>query len=191
MSKEDRHRWNRKWAERTETSEVSTLLQQHEALLTSGLALDLACGRGQNSIWLARHGYATLGIDISRVALNAARSAALLQGVARRTLFVQADLDRWHPPRETFDLVAVFRFLDRDLYWPLQQSVRPGGLLFFETRHQGICERLPDANPAYLLRTGELAAVFAEWDLLLYDEGSENARLVARKPQGSRLSCPD
>ena len=108
----------------------------------------------------------------------------------RTNLFAQADLDRWLPPYESFDLVAVFRFLDRDLYRPIRQTVRQGGLLFFETRHQGVRERLPDANPAYLLRLGELPEVFAEWDVLYYDEGSENARLVARKPQGNRLSRP-
>lgn len=182
MSKEDGRRWNRKWSDRRETSNVSSLLQEQEALLAPGTALDLACGRGQNSIWLAHHGYATLGVDISRVALQAAQTAALRQGLGRRTLFVQADLDRWRPPPRAFDLVAVFRFLDRDLFAPLRQSVRPGGLLFYETRHHGIRTRIPDANPTYLLRRGELATVFGDWELLYYEEGAENAALVARRP---------
>lgn len=182
MSQKDRLRWNRKWAERSEGSAVNPLLLAHEGLLGSGLALDVACGRGQNSVWLASHGYLTLGVDISRVALAEARATAASNGVARKNLFVQVDLDCWRPPTTTFDLVVVFRFLDRDLYRPLQRSVRPGGLLFYETRHLGIRRRLPDANPDYLLRPGELAQVFAGWQVIAYAEGNENAQLVARKP---------
>ena len=182
MSEADRQRWNEKWAERTRSRRVNRLLLEHHGLLGGGRALDLACGRGQNSIWLARHGYTTLGVDVSGVALRAARAAAAREGVWRYTLFVQADLDRWRPPAETFNLVAVFRFLDRDLYEPLKGCVLPGGLLFYETRHEGILERLPDANPAYLLRRDELRQVFSGWQMIDYREGPENAGLVARKP---------
>lgn len=184
MSEADRQRWNEKWSERTRSRRVNRLLREHQGLLGSGRALDLACGRGQNSIWLARHGYTTLGVDVSGVALRAARAAAARVGVWRHTLFVQADLDSWRPPAEIFDLVAVFRFLDRELYEPLKECVRPDGLLFYETRHEGILERLPGANPAYLLRRDELRQAFSGWHIIVYREGPENARLVARKPYG-------
>lgn len=184
MSEADRQRWNEKWSERTRSRRVNRLLREHQGLLGGGRALDLACGRGQNSIWLARHGYTTLGVDVSGVALGAARAAAARVGVWRHTLFVQADLDSWRPPAGIFDLVAVFRFLDRELYEPLKECVRPDGLLFYETRHEGILERLPGANPAYLLRRDELRQAFSGWHIIVYREGPENARLVARKPYG-------
>lgn len=182
MSREDRQRWNRKWSERADAGEVNPLLRQYPELLSAGLALDLACGRGQNAIWLARHGYQVVGVDISQVALRAAHEESQRQGVGERTLFVQVDLDRWRPPPNSFDLIAIFRFLDRDLYAPVQASLRPGGLLFYETRHQGVRKRLPDANPTYLLQRGELRAIFAHWQLLLDQEGPENACLIAQKP---------
>lgn len=182
MSEADRQRWNEKWSERRQSRRVNGLLLEQRRLLGSGRALDLACGRGQNSIWLARHGYTTIGVDVSGVALRAARAAAAREGVWRHTLFVQADLDRWRPPAESVDVVTVFRFLDRDLYNPLKRCVRSGGLIFYETRHEGILKRLPEANPAYLLRRNELQRVFSSWQIIIDSEGPENARFVARKP---------
>jgi SAM-dependent methyltransferase len=70
--------------------------------LETGFALDLGCGAGQNSVWLAKRGWAVTGIDIapSAIALaeQAARNAAVSVG------FQVADLTEWSPPR-TFDLV--------------------------------------------------------------------------------------
>ena len=97
-------------------------------------------------------------------------------------VFVQVDLDRWQLPRRSVDLVCVFRFLDRDVFSMLKAALRPGGLFFCQTRHVGLLERVPDANPDYLLRRAELPRTFAAWNILTHREGPEDARLMARKP---------
>ena len=38
-----------------------------------GRALDLACGEGRNSIWLAERGWQVTGVDFSSVAIERAR----------------------------------------------------------------------------------------------------------------------
>ena len=45
-------------------------------------ALDLGCGTGTNSIYLARHGYQVVGVDFSPTAIRAARAKALAARVA-------------------------------------------------------------------------------------------------------------
>ena len=45
-------------------------LRQHSNLLKSGRALDLACGRGGNSVFLAEAGYTVDAIDISDTVLS-------------------------------------------------------------------------------------------------------------------------
>ena len=159
------------------------MLRDSGDLLRAGIAIDLACGVGQNSLWLARHGYQTIGVDVSTVALRAARAEAARRGLWRHSLFVQADLDSWRPAPASANVLTVFRFLDRALFPAIQACLRPGGLLFYETRHTGICRRLPDATRAYLLQPGELRHVFARWEIVFYEEGSENARLIARRPE--------
>lgn len=181
MSTEDRRRWDEKWQEHLGPAPPSELLQRYAPLMSGGLALDVACGLGQNTLWLARQGYSALGIDVSYVALQRATSRARRQGLQRRTLFAQIDLDHWQAPAECVDLVCVFRFLDRRLWPIIGRILRPGGFLFYETRHKGVLARRPEATPAYLLRPGELRSVFGDWQILKHEEAAENARLVARR----------
>lgn len=43
------------------------------ARLPPGRALDLGCGTGTNTIYLARHGWEVVGVDFSAVAIRRAR----------------------------------------------------------------------------------------------------------------------
>ncbi|MBT8202556.1 MAG: class I SAM-dependent methyltransferase [Acidimicrobiia bacterium] len=67
-----------------------------------GTALDLGCGLGQNSIWLAARGWTVTGLDIAANAIAGARRAAAEAGVD--VDFAVADVREWQPTAE-FDLV--------------------------------------------------------------------------------------
>ncbi len=182
MSQSDRQKWDRKWAAAAGAKyDVHRLLTENVELLSSGVALDVACGRGQNAIWLAQRGYQVLGVDISSVALESARKSARLSGLEDQAVFEQVDLNKWRPKDVYYDLIAVFRFLDRALFPHLADALRPDGLLFYATRHTGLLQRLPDANRAYLLRRGELRSAIPRLTLLHYHEDEENAYLIARR----------
>ena len=73
--------------------------------LKPGRALDLACGEGQNAIWLATLGWDVTGVDFSEVAIAKGRSRADRDGV--RVEFVCADLLGYEPAAGAFDLVVV------------------------------------------------------------------------------------
>ncbi|WP_102142199.1 class I SAM-dependent methyltransferase [Mycobacterium hubeiense] len=60
--------------------------------LTPGRALDLGCGTGRNAIYLATHGWDTVGVDMVGYALDVARRSAAERGAAVR--FVQGDVTR-------------------------------------------------------------------------------------------------
>jgi SAM-dependent methyltransferase len=179
MAGRDQKRWDQKWAA-AGSRDVSPLLVAHREHLSAGIAIDLACGLGQNTLWLAANGYKAIGVDISFVALQRAHTTALNQTLSQPPLFVQYDLDLWTVPPASVDLIAVFRFLDRRLFPILKRALRPNGLLFYETRHTGILRRQPDANRHYLLEQGELRDRFSDWHILHYREGQANASLVAR-----------
>jgi SAM-dependent methyltransferase len=55
-------------------------------------ALDLGCGGGRNTLYLARHGWDAIGIDMLTAAVDKARSAAV--GPAASARFVQGDVTR-------------------------------------------------------------------------------------------------
>ena len=67
-----------------------------------GKALDLGCGTGTLSIFLARNGYTVTGVDFIDIALNEARRRADQAGV--EITFVEADILQWQPD-ETYDLI--------------------------------------------------------------------------------------
>ena len=143
--------------------------------------MDLACGRGQNAIWLASRGYRVLAVDISSVALRIAQTEADARELSHRIRFQAVDLDEWSLPPASFDLIVIFRFLDRRLFGSIREGLRPGGLLYYSTRHLGALARYPAANEAYLLRPGELRSAFSGWMTLHDEEGAEDAQLITRK----------
>lgn len=150
-------------------------------LLDAPHALDLACGIGQNGLWLAAQGYTVDLIDISRAALMIARQQAAGRGL--RTLnFLQRDLDETALQTEAYDLVCVFRFLQRDLFERIRASVKPGGRVIYMTFLHGSETPAVTLPADYLLRPGELAGCFADWRILHQRETADTAEIAAVKP---------
>ena len=104
MRRED---WDRRYAEVENLWAVKPnrfLVAEAEGL-EPGRALDLACGEGQNAIWLASLGWDVTGVDFSEVAIAKARARAAREGVSVE--FVCDDLRAYEPEPGTFDLVLV------------------------------------------------------------------------------------
>ena len=105
MQRED---WDRRYAavESLWAARPNRFLVAEVSSLPPGRALDLACGEGQNSIWLATLGWAVTGIDFSSVAVEKARARAAREGVDAE--FICGDLLEYEPGTRAFDLVIVF-----------------------------------------------------------------------------------
>ena len=147
-------------------------------------ALDVAMGRGRHAVVLARAGLRVFGVDREARAVRSAVERAAAEGLAIRGWC--ADLERSGLPRSRFELVLVTRYLQRDLFGALRDSVVPGGVLMYETFtvHQRALGRGP-TSPDHLLRPGELRDRFDGCDVLFYEEidaPEAVARIVARKP---------
>jgi thioredoxin reductase/SAM-dependent methyltransferase len=100
--------------------------------LRPGRALDLGCGEGADTIWLATHGWEATGVDISPTAVARADAAARAAGVSAR--FIAADLATLSV-EERFDLVTS-SFLHSPVTLDRTQALRraadrvaPGGRL--------------------------------------------------------------
>lgn len=156
-------------------------------------ALDLACGVGQNGIWLAKQGYSVDLMDISREALKRARKEMAIENIRNANL-LQTDIDKLVLRRsgdcarlheicpESYDVVAVFRYLRRPLMPILSAMVKSGGHLIYETFNQRYLEQVPDFNQDFLLRDGELEEAFINWRFVYYSESTHRTRMVAVKP---------
>jgi len=60
--------------------------------ISGGSLLDLCCGNGRVSIYMAKRGFKAVGVDISRPFLEDARRRAEEHGVSDRTTFLQGDV---------------------------------------------------------------------------------------------------
>lgn len=149
-----------------------------------GRVLDLAMGEGRNAVFLAGHGFRVTGIERSPTAIAKARALAAERGVALEV--IEADLEQFILPAESFEVVLCFYYLDRMLFPAMARALVPGGWLIYETYTR---EQLRFAsgprNPAYLLEPGELRQAFPGLAIRLYRETAEEkaiASLVAEKP---------
>ncbi len=151
------------------------------------LALDLACGVGQNGLWLATQGYTVDLVDISRVGLMVAQSNAAQRSI-RRANYLQMDLDtavfEGKLDRTGYDLVCVFRYFRRVMLPYLRAIVKPGGRIIYETWNAHHLGMDSDSNLSRddVADVGELSGSFADWNLLRNRDNNGVSQLVAIKP---------
>lgn len=144
-------------------------------------ALDVACGRGQNAIWMAEQGYTVDAVDISRVALSAAQDRATRKGVKSLNI-LPLDLDIANLDHKAYDLVVVVRFIKRGLIPHLRATVRPGGRIIYQNSNTHLLHDDPDHDAEHLFRIGELVGYFADWNILHRSTDNQTSQLVAVKP---------
>lgn len=180
------------WDKRYETEayifgkEPVEFLREHIGLLPRGKALDIAMGEGRNAVFLARHGFEVQGCDISEAAIKKARELAKENKVAIHA-FV-ADLETYQLPKDTYDVIACFYYLQRDLVPQMKAALKPGGVIMYETYTIENRERGFEGpkNEDYLLRPNELLHLFKDLKILYYREIVLNnkkaiASLIAKK----------
>lgn len=168
-SSEDQRRWDKKYARSHpygSSQPDADLIKYIGKVPDSGLALDIACGSGRNSIFLARHGLDVVCMDISTRALETLQSSAGDNPIAKKLYPVQADLTHTTLPSAGFDVVTVIRYLDRRAFSAYLQTLKTGGLLFIKTFNRNHLTRVPGFNPDYLVTPGELTRQFRGSDIL-------------------------
>ena len=140
-----------------------------------GSALEIACGRGELSVWLALRGMEVLGVDVSPVAIEFAEELALRSGVADRCKFEVWDLDDGLPPGPPVDLVVCHMYREPRLDRELVERLEPGGLLAMASLSE------VGAGPGrFRALPGELRHAFAQIELLAEGEGDGVAWLLGR-----------
>ena len=148
-------------------------LTQHRHLLTPGHALDLACGHGRHTLYLAQEGFLVEAWDRDAAALEAVQTAANTLGLSTVTTRL-ADLEQEPAiPSASFELIAVFYYLQRDLFPQIMRALKPGGLLVFETFLIDNHERFNHPRRReFCLGHNELLSLCRELRVLAYREGA-------------------
>ncbi len=129
----------------------------------SGRALDIACGRGAQTVWLATRGLDVVALDVSGVAITLAEAAAKADGVAHSVDARQENLDDGLPDDlQDFDVIVCQRFRDRRVLEALGSRLQPNGVAFVTVLSSVGLDRAPGKFHA---PAGELLEVFTRGDL--------------------------
>ncbi len=184
-----KNKWNLRWLNDLPSPLVpDPWLLRAMPFLSPGPVLDIACGRGRNALYLARRGFAVTGIDISDSGLKLLEREAASRKLTLDLL--QRDLEQSITlPKGPFDIMLMFFYLQRSLYPAIKDNLPPGGTVVLRSFSKAGCFTGGPQNPEFVLNPGELPDVFADWEILLYEEGLEQSRkggnlagIVARKP---------
>ena len=125
--------------------------------LPPGKALDLGCGSGRHTRWLAARGWTVTPVDI----------APAWDGV------VQADLERgeFEIVPGAWDLIVCWLYWQEDLMPKIARGVRPGGVVALAGKTTG----------RFATSLARYRAVFGGWTELASGENEAFAFLVARR----------
>ena len=108
--------------------------------------------------------------DISAIALRRLQQQADAHALPIKTFTREITPDSF--ASSCFDVVVVSRFLDRSICNAIMESLKPNGLLFYQTYTQHKTSDLGPKNPRFLLAENELLQMFSSLKRVYYRENS-------------------
>ncbi|WNG85295.1 class I SAM-dependent methyltransferase [Mycobacterium sp. ITM-2016-00317] len=181
MTEQDAARWNRRYREHgpltADEVGLPACFQPFADLFpTRGHAVELACGAGAASVWLARRGLRVWACDASAVAIAQARGLAEKCGQAARCRFDIVDLDTGLPAGDAADVLLCNKFRDARLDASIIDRLAVGGILAISALSE------VGATPGrFRAGAGELFTAFAALETIAHGEEHGEAWLLARR----------
>jgi dihydroneopterin aldolase len=177
-------------------------LTQQLNRLPKGKALDVAAGSGRNALYLASHGFLVDAMDRDEQAMAQLAATAKQRNLPNlhvRSVDLERSTDeRPEFPKQEYDVIVVFFYLHRALFPSLIESLKPNGVLIYETFT--IDNYLRHRHPRrweFCLAQNELLRLTSNLRVLSYDEGEHDgshgpgsvftAQLVAQQAGPSSL----
>jgi SAM-dependent methyltransferase len=131
--------------------------------------LDLACGHGRHARFFAERGARVTAVDRDAGALQ---SLATTQNVTTECRDLEGDT--WPYATASFDAVVVCNYLWRLTFASLLATIKPGGVLLYETFMDGNERYGKPSRPDFLLRSNELLTLTRDtFRAVAYEEGDD------------------
>ena len=187
---DDRIRWDDRYEARSpfdatsaEPPEALAMLDEgmFAQLPTTGLALDIACGVGAQSLWLAERGLQVVALDVSPVAVELTKAAAAAAGRSDAVDARVHDLDAGLPEDVAgVSVIVCQRFRGRSLYPQIADALAPGGVAIVTVLSAVGHDGVPGEFHA---PAGELVEAFAasDVDIVAQSEHDGVASIIVRR----------
>ena len=135
---------------------------------TGGTVLDLACGKGRHTHYLADLGYQLTALDRNLSAISKNQNIDSIE-------LIEADLEDgspWPLGSRKFDAIVVANYLARPLFPAIIGALGEDGVLIYETFSLGNEKHGRPSNPDFLLEPGELFSACSDaLRVIAYEEG--------------------
>ena len=147
-----------------------------------GRSLDVGMGQGRNTIYLAQHGWTSIGFDPADRAVAAAQEEAKSLGVSITTHVARAEEFDWGNAQ--WDLIVLSYVGAREFTDQVTRSLKPGGMVVVEAFHRDATKSHPIGG-AVVFDTNELLKIFPALRVVRYEDttsvgdfGLEETRVV-------------
>jgi len=132
----------------------------------NGTVLDLACGSGRHTDFFLQRGHHVTATDINTSKVEGNYDT-------NKLIIIQSDLEKlpWPFSQNAFSAIVVINYLYRPLFPKIVSSLKPNGLLIYETFAKGNEKFGRPKNPEYLLKPGELlSGSFSNLKILAFED---------------------
>ena len=153
MALEDKHRWNTKYQDNKIPPIPIEVVKKYASFASGKQALDIACGLGRHSKYLAKQGFIVDALDISSVAISQLQN---IENINAK----EVDFDTYKLKKNSYDLIVCVYYLERKLFPQMIEALKPNGILIIETFLQDEANERVPSNPLFMLNKGELEAFF-------------------------------
>ncbi|MDP3301132.1 MAG: methyltransferase domain-containing protein [Sulfuricurvum sp.] len=171
---DDKTRWNAKHQNVPMPNSPSNIVIKNVQPSHGKRALDIACGTGRNTHYLAKLGYEVDAVDISDYALSQIDRTNQIHTI-------ESDLTNYSIASNSYDLIININYLERKLFSSMIEGLTNEGILIFETfitAHEAGYHN--PSNPDFLLRSNELPTAFSALKTLFYEE-RDNINMYGEK----------
>ena len=107
---------------------INPVLHQISEMTTPGTALDLGCGAGRDSVWLAANGWEVTAVDRLEGNMDCLRKLRAAYAPNDPIHWIQANLNDYKP-ETTYDLVLLHYCWDENYFRLAKRCVASGGYL--------------------------------------------------------------
>lgn len=190
--------WERRYAggPPAEAPRPNARLVEIATLLSPGDALDLGCGGGGDTLWLAERGWQVTAVDLAEAAVHRVTALAAEHRLQDRVTAIQQDLTTGFP-HGSFDLVSAhylhspYDLLRTQTLRAAAHALRAGGWLVVVDHGSTMPGAPPQAagppHPTPTEVAEELALDSEEWQVLRVDRSTR----VAEGPDGQVATVLD
>ena len=151
------NKWNERYRKLDRLPPVNKTLICFYSLASNKRAIDVACGLGQNALFLAKKGFTVDAIDLSQIALQKMVKDSHIRPIL-------ADITQYEFPEKRYGLIFCANFLERSIFDKIKSALAYEGIVIYET-----FTYKADMNPSFTLKQNELIYLFKDFEILYYE----------------------